>query len=164
MSSHKQEEWTYAVGCPKKRIWGDNGTEFANKEMAKLCKKWDIQFSAGPPYSQWSNGYNKRNHHSSDKIVKKLLMENPKMTVQSAINKAAWVHNTNISVAGFASLMIAAGQGSKISTYGVGKLEEKDEEMTAGEQIEKVLKKQRIFMEAEAEKMVQELFQKNQMK
>ena len=42
-----EDEWIHVVGCPKKRIWGDNGT---NKEMQALCDKWEIQFSAGPPY------------------------------------------------------------------------------------------------------------------
>ena len=57
-----------------------------------------------------------------------MIEEDPKVKLQSAINKA----------------------------YGVGKVEEGEQELTAGEQIEKVLKKQRIFMEAEADRMVQE--------
>ena len=47
-----QDKWFHSIGCPRMGIWGDNGTEFANQEMEKLCKKWNISFSAGPPYSQ----------------------------------------------------------------------------------------------------------------
>ena len=84
-----EDKWFYSVGCPRKGVWGDNGTEFANNEMEKLCKKWNISFAAGPPYSPWSNGSNERNHHSCDKILKKLILENPKTPYRNSLIKLA---------------------------------------------------------------------------
>ena len=73
-----ENEWFYVIGCPTTGIWGDNGTEFLNSDMEDLCRKWDITFRTGPPYSPWSNGINERNHHSCDIVVNRLLMEDPK--------------------------------------------------------------------------------------
>ena len=108
--------------------------------MEALCRKWDISFRTGPPYSPWSNGINERNHHSCDVVVNRLLMEDPKMKVQVAINKAAWVHNTNISGKGFTPLQIATGQGSKIPTFGIQKLKDEIEALSAKEQVEIVMR------------------------
>ena len=151
-----ENEWFYIIGCPKNRLWGDNGTEFCNKEMKELCDKWNIQFSAGPPYSPWSNGLNERNHHSCDIVVKKLLMEEPGMKLQSAINKAAWVHNTNLTKNGYAPLTTMSGQPIKLPTGGLQRLKDEEETMTAADQVERVLRIQRMFMEAEADRMVME--------
>ena len=85
--------------------------------------------------------------------MKKLLLEDPKKGIQSAINNGSWVHNTHISALGFDTMTIATGQGSKIPTYGLAKLKE-DKEIDVGEQIEKVLKNQRLFMESEADRLV----------
>ena len=77
------------------------------------------------------------------------------MKVQAAINKAAWVHNTNISSKGFTPLQIATGQGSKIPTFGIQKLKEEVEEMSTKEQVGKVLRIQKLYMEVENDRLVE---------
>ena len=106
-------------GLIQQVVQGKEYGEITNKEIKELCEKQDIDFLAGPPYSPWSNGCNERKHYSCDLIVKKLIAEDPKIKLQSAINKAAWAHNTNTAATGFAPITIATGQGCKITTYGM---------------------------------------------
>ena len=82
-------------------------------------------------------------------------MEDPNIDIQYAVNKAAWVHNTNLSHTGFTPLQIATGQGSKIPTGGIEKINDEIKAVSEKEQIEQVLKVQRMFMEAEVDRMIE---------
>ena len=79
--------WFYQFGAPQTGIWSDNGTEFANVKMQELCKIWKISFAAGAPYSPWSNGLNERNHGSCDRVLEKILIEDPKIDLQKAVTR-----------------------------------------------------------------------------
>ena len=52
--------------------------------MSKLGIK--IEFS--PSYSPWSNGLNERNHHSADRIVKK-LMDEKDILLEEAVSRVS---------------------------------------------------------------------------
>ena len=60
-----QSSWLCTFGRPHTGIWSDNGKEFANEVMYWLAKKWGYSMKFGPPYSQFSNRLNERNHKSS---------------------------------------------------------------------------------------------------
>ena len=94
-----ENEWFLKMGAPASRVWADNGKEFANQCMFSLAKKWGIDIKFGPPYSPWSNGLNERNHALADKVVNCYIRDNPKASLQDAVNQGAWTHNTNTSKA-----------------------------------------------------------------
>ena len=74
--------------------------------MSKLGIK--IEFS--PSYSPWSNGLNERSHCSADRIVKKLMDEKKDISLEEAVSRASWTHNTNINVSGYNPLTLMTGK------------------------------------------------------
>ena len=123
--------WIFNWGCPSTGFWADNGTEFQNAEMNDLCERWKISIKFGAPYSPWSNGTNERNHASCDIVVSKIHHENKESSLQEAVTKAHWTHNTNISRQGFVPLQIMTGKA--ISYPG---LEARTEEKEVSEHIQ----------------------------
>ena len=98
------QNWCEKYGYPADGFWADNGTEFQNKDMESLTSAVGTEMKFSPTYSPWSNGVNERNHYSADLTVKKLMDENSNMTLEEAFSKAAWCHNTNTTVKGYAPL------------------------------------------------------------
>ena len=81
--------------------------------MEEFVNKLGLKIVFTPSYSPWSN---ERNHYSCDVIVKKVMEENKKLTLQEATTMAAWTHNTNVNVLGYSPLQLMTG---KISCYQV---------------------------------------------
>ena len=104
------QSWCEKYGYPTEGFWADNGLEFQNKEMESLASAMGITIKFGPTYSPWSNGLNERNHYSADLTVKKVMEENNTITLEEAVSKAAWHHNTNITVKGYAPLQLLTGK------------------------------------------------------
>lgn len=104
------QNWCEKYGYPTEGFWADNGSEFQNKEMESLASAMGITIGFGPTYSPWSNGVNERNHYSADLTVKKVMEENNRITLDEAVSKAAWCHNTNITVKGYAPLQLLTGR------------------------------------------------------
>ena len=69
----------------------------------------NVKISFGPPYSPWGNSINKRNHYSANVVVSKVLEDNPKTSLQTAVNLASWTHNTNINKLGYSPLHLVTG-------------------------------------------------------
>ena len=104
------QNWCEKYGYPTEGFWADNGTEFQNKDMESLASAMGITIRFGPTYSPWSNGLNERNHYSADLTVKKVMEENDSISLEEAVSKAAWCHNTNITVKGYAPLQLLTGR------------------------------------------------------
>ena len=77
--------------------------------MEKFTRLWGIKLASGAPYSPWSNGANERNHASCDRILKRLIAESPREDLQTLVNQAAWVHNSNLSQNGGVPITIMMG-------------------------------------------------------
>ena len=142
--------WFYQFGAPQTGIWSDNGTEFANVKMQELCKVWKIRFAAGAPYSPWSNGLNERNHGSCDRVLEKILIEDPKIDLQKAVTMAQW-HNTNMAKTGAIPLRVLTGG---IPKFPLVEVEEGTESLSVEEQIDWVRKVQKMHLEAELERLI----------
>ena len=97
-------------GCSSIGFYVDNGGEFRNYKMEEFVSKLGIKIEFSPSYSPWSNGLNERNHYSADRIVKKLMDENKEISLEQAVSRASWMHNTNIMVSGYNPLMLMTGK------------------------------------------------------
>ena len=100
------QNWCEKYGYPADGFWADNGTEFQNKDTESLTSAVGIEIKFSPTYSSSSNGVDERNHYSADLTVRKVMDENSNMTLEEAISKAAWCHNTNTTVKGYAPLQL----------------------------------------------------------
>ena len=104
------ESWICNFGFPSVRFWADNGGEFVNSTLSELGSKSGFTIEYGPANSPWSNGTNERNHASADMIVKKVLEEDRKITLSSAVAMAGWTHNTNINHLVYSPLQLETGK------------------------------------------------------
>ena len=104
------ENWICNFGFPSIRFWADNGTEFVNCNLSELGAKAGFKVQCGPAYSPWSNGTNERNHSSADIIVKKVMEQDRKISLDTAVAMAGWTHNSNINHSGFSPLQLVTGK------------------------------------------------------
>lgn len=58
----------------------------------------------------WSNRVNESNHYSCDVIVRKIMEEDKKLTLQETVNKANWTYNTNVNVLRFSPMQLVTGK------------------------------------------------------
>ena len=102
-------------GLPEKYFLADNGREFVNEKLLDLLQAAGISLKTTASYSPTMNGMNERNHAIADKIVEKLRHEDPNMTMQQAVDKAAWAKNTLINTQrGFSPFQMIYGRNPSI--------------------------------------------------
>ena len=93
--------------------------------------KMKLKINFGPIYSPWSNGINERNHYSADQVVKK------KVSFQNIVNMAAWTHNTNVNVLGYAPMQLVTGKSVTIPGLTTGN--EATEALFDGEKVQAII-------------------------
>ena len=114
--------WCMNFGFPSVGFWADNGGEFRNSSVDEFTNKLGLIIKFGPAYSPWSNGINERNHYSCDIIVKKIMDGDSKISLQDAVNMAAWTHNTNMNILGFSPLQLVTGKNVIFPGLSVGNI------------------------------------------
>jgi hypothetical protein len=102
--------WCWRFGFPSVSFWADNGPEFKNGELEEYASKAGFTIKFGPNYLPWCNGLNERNHYSVDMTVKKIMEVDKKLTLQKAVEMAAWTHNTNTNVLGYDLMSLVTGK------------------------------------------------------
>ena len=112
--------WINIIGFPLVGFYADNGGEFRNYKMEEFVSKIGIKIEFSPSYSPWSNGLNERNHYSADRIVRKLMDEG--VSLELAMSRACWTHNTNIMVNGYNPLTLMTGKSVVILGISTGNI------------------------------------------
>ena len=97
-------------GHPSKGFWSDNGGEFLNEEVLDFAASFNINIKMTAAEAPWQNGVVERHHATADIIYEKLLMDNPKMNQQEAINHASFAKNSEINQTRFSPLQLMMGQ------------------------------------------------------
>jgi transposase InsO family protein len=115
-------------GLPERAFFSDNGGEFVNQKLLNLCQAEGISLIKTASYSPQMNGLNERNHGVVDLMVEKIRRDEPKMSMQDAVNQAAWAQNTLINhQRGFSPFQLVYGRNPGIpgvSECSTGALEE----------------------------------------
>ena len=70
----------------------------------------DITIKMTAASSPWMNGSCERNHATVDRIVDKVLADDPKMSLQKAVDLACFVKNSEINKTGFSPLQLFCGK------------------------------------------------------
>ena len=52
----------------------------------------------------------RENHYSADVVVKKIMEVDKKISLEQAVEMAAWTHNTNMNCLGFDPLSLVTGK------------------------------------------------------
>ena len=100
-------------GHPSRGFWSDNGGEFLNEELLDFAASFDITIKMTAADAPWQNGVVERHHATADIIFEKMLLEDPKMNPQEAINHAAFSKNAEINNTRFSALQLVCGQSPK---------------------------------------------------
>ena len=142
-------EWCNKYGFPSVGFYADNGGEFRNYKMEEFVSKIGIKVEFSPSYSPWSNGLNERNHYSADRIVRKLMDEG--VSLEMAVSRACWTHNTNIMVSGYNPLTLMTGKSVVIPGISTGNMatESKFEDEAVREAMENRFEITKKFREIE---------------
>ena len=91
----------------------------------------------GPSYSPWSNRINKRNHASTDIMIKKLMEEEKVPLSDSLVKAATWKHKTSINQLGFSLLQLVTGKAVTIPSLTIGNVA--TERMTDSEAVQRTM-------------------------
>ncbi len=95
---------------PEKYFFSDKGGEFVNETMTNFLQQSGIRLKMTGSFSPQQNGVNERNHGSADVIVTKFCEENPKMSLQEAVHRAAYARNCDVSATrGFSAFQMVYG-------------------------------------------------------
>ena len=106
--------WVLGDGCgpghPKLGFWTDNGGEFLNAEVIDYAAAQDVHIKMTSANAPWQNGIVERHHATADIIIDKLMMENPRISYQDAINQASFAKNCEVGQSRFSPLQLMMGQ------------------------------------------------------
>lgn len=100
-----------------------------------------MQLEFSPSYSPWFNRVNERNQVLADKIVKKVMMTDPKMTIQEAVNLVGQVYNTNMNKVGYSPMQLFIEKSVLLPRYVKGNRE--TERNSNSELIERLINNKR---------------------
>ena len=97
-------------GHPRRGFWSDNGGEFLNNEVIDFAAALNVQIKMTAANAPWQNGIVERHHATADVIFEKMMLENPSMSPQEAVNYAAFAKNSEINHTRFSALQLMMGQ------------------------------------------------------
>jgi len=102
-------------GLPEKYFMCDNGGEFVNEKMMHMAQAAGISIKTTGSFSPAQNGMNERNHGVADLMVTKFQHENPKLSLQEAVDHAAWAKNSLINAErGFSPFQLVFGRNPSL--------------------------------------------------
>ena len=136
--------WCMNFGFPTVGFYADNGGEFQNYKVDEFTNKLGLRIEFGPSYSPWSNGMNERNHYSCDVIVKKIIQEDKKVTLQDAVDMASWTHNTNVNTLGFTPMQLVTGKSVVFPGISTGNIA--TESLYDDEMVRSIMERHRVIM------------------
>ena len=96
------------MGAPKKFL-ADNGGEFANDEFRDMAENLNVEVLNSAGYSPWQNGICERNHAVVDDCVKKILDDQPNISLETALVWAVNAKNALQMVNGFSPFQLVFG-------------------------------------------------------
>ena len=97
-------------GHPSKGFFSDNGGEFLNDDLIHFAAALNISIKMTAASSPWMNGSCERNHATVDRIIEKLQEDDPKISLQKAVNIACFAKNTEINKTGYSPLQLFCGK------------------------------------------------------
>ena len=104
-------------GHPTRGFFADNGGEFLNSELIDFAAALDISIRMTAAASPWMNGGCERSHATVDRIVDKVLEDDPKVGLQKAVDLACFVKNSEINKSGFSPFQLLCGRSPHFPGY-----------------------------------------------
>jgi len=149
-------------GIPERGFFSDNGTEFLNEKFKGLLQAHGVGLRTTSTFSPQQNGVNERNHGTADILVKRIMMDDPSLTLQQAVNKAAWAKNTVItSPQGFSPFQLVYSRNPTIPGWShcpAGAFENLTDNEVALKILEHAIKNRIIAQQIDADNRIKTAF------
>ena len=97
-------------GYPKIAFFSDNGGEFLNEDVIDFATSMNTTIKMTAASAPWQNGLVERHHATTDIVYEKILMDDPRMSPQDAVDQAAFAKNSETNASGFSPLQLVMGQ------------------------------------------------------
>ena len=81
-----------------------------NDDLIDFASALNISIKMTAAYSPWMNGSCERAHATVDRLVEKIMEDDPKTDLQKAVDQACFVKNTEINQTGFSPLQLFSGR------------------------------------------------------
>jgi hypothetical protein len=88
-----------------------------NDSLADFAAALNISIRMTAAASPWMNGACERSHATVDRIVEKIIDDDPKIGIQKAVDLACFVKNTEITKSGFSPIQLLCGKSPHFPGY-----------------------------------------------
>ena len=100
----------FGPGHPSRGFYADNGGEFLNDDLINFAGRYNVTINMTAANAPWQNGIVERHHATADTIIEKLLIEDPSLDRQEAINEACLAKNSEVNKSGCSALQLVSGK------------------------------------------------------
>ena len=113
--------WFGIFGAPGS-IFSDCGGEFSNEEVEEMGHCLGVEIRTTAAYAPWMNGLNERNHCVTDRILEKMLADQPNLSLDVALCWANMAKNSLQMHHGFSSYQLVLGANPRLPNVVYDKL------------------------------------------
>ena len=155
------KSWISFFGPPRK-LFSDNGGEFANEHMAQLGQQFNIEILTTAAYAPWSNGICERHNMTLSEIIKKVKSEK-NLDYETALAWALMAKNTMSNVTGYSSYQLVFGRNPNLPSILTDKLPALSGETTSqivGKHISALYETRKAYIEAECSERIRRALRK----
>ena len=152
------EKWVSVLGVMDV-LHSDLGGEFINKDLVKLAEYLNVKQTNTAAYSPNMNGCNERNHAVVDRMLEKMLFQDPSLNPEIALCWALNAKNSLENYQGFSPSQIVFGQNPKLpAVYSSGPpgFEEVSMSKAMADHINALHSAREAFIECEADRVLKQ--------
>ena len=155
------KHWISVFGPPKK-IFTDNGGEFANEHMIQLGQQFNIEVITTAAFAPWSNGVCERHNMTLTEIINKVKLDY-KCDYEVALAWALMSKNMLSNVYGYSSYQLVFGKNPNLPSILTDKLpalNEKSMSQMVGDHISALHATRKAFTETECSERIRRALRK----
>ena len=108
------DNWILNLYGAPKNILTDCGGEFYNGKFKDMAQNLNIKLYTTAAESPFQNGICERNHALTDRIVEKMLTDDPNLDFDKALSAATFAKNSLINVNGFSPIQLVTGKSPRL--------------------------------------------------
>ena len=152
------EKWLNTFGRMN-TLHSDRGGEFCSQELADIADYLGVRSTFTAAYSPNQNGLNERNHAVCDRMMDKMLTEEPALSPNIALMWAVLAKNTLENVSGYSPFQIVFGEQPRLPsvyTSGPPGLEEVVMNKKVADNINAMHLSRKAYIECESDRVLKQ--------
>ena len=152
------EKWLNTFGRMN-TVHSDRGGEFCSQELSDIADYLGVRSTFTAAYSPNQNGLNERNHAICDRMMDKMLTEEPGLSPSTALMWAVLAKNTLENVSGYSPFQIVFGEQPQLPsvyTSGPPGLEEVVMNKKVADNINAMHLSRKAYIECESDRVLKQ--------